>query len=289
MTEDPEATEHLFRDPERGPKANGILPEAQITLRHRLHRFFVSHRPFGRMTLRLFPRVRAVIRGARFLLAPYGNYSESIAWRTGDLKELRSLSHLLELMDGRKAFIVDIGANCGFFTVFFSLYARSGSRIQAFEPNPQMARLLEENLRLNPAGRPVEIHEVALSDGKTDGSVLYVPTQNLGAASLIRPSGTVRPIAVPVRTLASVLVEAAADMYVVVKIDVEGHEPHILMPLLEASDARLPDAFLIETDNLDKWQVDLLHALEKRGFRSVFEGEQNSLFLRSVSAGEKAH
>lgn len=263
----------------RAPSATP-LPPVRITRLHRLHRHLFTTHPFRRATRRFWPRVVAWVRGARFALTPQGNHSEEVAWQTGDLKEPRSLALLLDLIRDRPAFVVDVGANCGFFAVYLACAATPESRVLAFEPNPEMAARLRRNLALNRPRAAVEVHETALSDGRAPEATLHLARFNLGSSTLEPAPQAAATLKVPARSLAAVLAEAPQDARIVVKMDIEGHEPAVLAPLLADPAARLPHAILIETSHAKDWPTDIRRPLRKRGFRRQFKGEGNTLFIR---------
>ena len=77
----------------------------------------------------------------------------------------RELSYLGKVVPP-DAVTVDVGANCGLYT---RQLARLSREVHAFEPSPQMARLLRRTSASN-----VSVHEIALSDhaGEAD---LFIP------------------------------------------------------------------------------------------------------------------
>lgn len=257
-----------------------LLPPPSDPLVLRIHRRARKTFPFRRLTALFWQEVTATLRGARFSLRPFQNGSETHAWRTGDLREPRSTELLLAEIGTAPCFIVDIGANCGFFTVFLAKYAAGGSRILAYEPNPEMVARLRHNLTLNGIENRVDIHQAALSDGSQDEATLFVE-RSRGDSSLERSDTAVHEITVPLRTLGDVLDEAPEDQKIVVKIDVEGHEPSVLLPLFHHPAARLPDVILMEVVHREKWSEDLLGILGDAGYTSVFDGEDNAIFRRN--------
>jgi FkbM family methyltransferase len=115
---------------------------------------------------------------------------------------------------------IDIGANLG---VYAYELARLTGRVLAFEPNPDLAKLLKA---VRPRG--AAIYQVALSD--TDGEAeLLVPTGHgaHGIATLRRESDlgdAVERVSVPTRRLDTYKLHGVRF----IKIDVEGFEEQVL-------------------------------------------------------------
>ncbi len=129
--------------------------------------------------------------------------------------------------------IVDVGANYGEMLVNGGL--PSGARVIAVEPNPQVRRYLARTLA--GSGATVDLIDLALSD--CDGEASLCVTAGWSGTTHLAPAG---PGTVPVRTttLSSILrseAMPAAEMRLLLKIDVEGHELAVLRGALEI----LPD------------------------------------------------
>ncbi len=222
--------------------------------------------------------------GVSMYVDPRDNYTDRMIWRDGQPPEIRSLVALTELVEGRNAFILDIGANSGAFTIPLAVAAGTGSRVIAFEPNPTMIGRLGHNIRLNGLGDVVRIEGCALGDA-TGEAILNFRARNFGQASLmpikpgVRDGGTL----VPVRPLLDFVHEADGHDISILKIDVEGAEVAVLGPLLTAG-GWLPDALLVETDHANKWDVDLAGRIKELGFKITLEAEQNTLFVRKGAA-----
>jgi len=128
--------------------------------------------------------------------------------------------------------VVDVGANTGFYTLLAAV-ARPGSVLWAFEPDPQVRPILEENVRLNHlTGRAILFAE-ALSDRPGVAS-LYLPTREHGCvetsssleSSFKSSHAEVLPVAV--NTLDARVAESMSGRIGLIKIDVEGHEAAVL-------------------------------------------------------------
>ncbi|WP_241434497.1 FkbM family methyltransferase [Sulfitobacter noctilucae] len=222
--------------------------------------------------------------GVSMYVDPRDNYTDRMIWRDGLPPEIKSLTALTELVEGRDAFILDIGANSGAFTIPLAAAAGPGSRVIAFEPSPVMIGRLGHNVRLNNLGEVVRIEGCALGD-EAGEAILNFRERNFGQASLlpikerVRDGGTL----VPVRRFLDYTGEAEGHAVSVLKIDVEGAEVSVLGPLLDAG-GWLPDAMLIETDHAEEWDTDLVGQITSLGYEVRLQAEQNTLFVRKRAA-----
>jgi FkbM family methyltransferase len=228
----------------------------------------------------ILPPEEIEFAGIRMYVDPRDNYTDRMIWLHGQPPEMQSLMALTELVEGKNAFILDIGANCGSFAVPLAVAAGRGSRVIAFEPNPVMIGRLGNNLMLNGVTDRVRIESCALGAEAGEG-VLNLRHGNFGQASLnpiadrVRAGGTL----VPVRPLSDFVSQAEEHDVSILKIDVEGAEVAALSPLLDA-DGWLPDAMLMETRHANDWDVDLVAKIIALGFKVTLEAEGNTLFAR---------
>jgi len=136
---------------------------------------------------------------------------------------------------------VDIGANIGFYTL---LAHKLGARPTAFEPSPRVLPLLYRNLELNGIDRGV-VECIALSNAAGTARLFEGPAGNQGRSSLSPDSDQIDNASHLVETAP---VEAYADVLRaarMIKIDVEGHEAHLLKYILSSEAALRDDHILI--------------------------------------------
>jgi FkbM family methyltransferase len=117
----------------------------------------------------------------------------------------------------------DIGANLGLHSI---LMGRCGWHVNAYEPDPIHARLLERNLGLNQLNN-VTVHELAVSD--TPGELEFVrvlgnTTGSHLAGAKTNPYGNLERFKVKVASIDSIMKEV--DF---VKLDAEGQEKIIIL------------------------------------------------------------
>lgn len=123
---------------------------------------------------------------------------------------------LRELRDDDVLF--DIGANVG----MVALHAANICDTVAFEPDPSFKRRLDVNMALNP-DRKFALEHIAVSD--TDGlGVLYTDGDDGNSPSLANHGTERGSLAVPTRSLDSLVAEGRLPLPTVIKLDIEGAE-----------------------------------------------------------------
>lgn len=124
-----------------------------------------------------------------------------------------------------KTIAIDVGANIGTHSLFFSTIA---DRVLAFEANPPVALVCQANALAAAIGR-IEVFDIALSDRCGIASLFAPRDGNFGWASLeiCRPDRP--PVSVKVERGDDFILPriSANERVVLVKIDVEGHEPSV--------------------------------------------------------------
>jgi FkbM family methyltransferase len=156
----------------------------------------------------------AWIEGARLLV------ERDMTGATGNiyfgLHELADMAFLLHLLREGDLF-VDIGANIGSYTVLAAKVV--GADVIAIEPHPRTADRLEGNVAHNAIASKVSVHRAALSNATGTGAL----TAGRDTMNQLTNAGE-NTIAVNLTTLDLVL-EGLDPM--MLKIDVEGHEPAV--------------------------------------------------------------
>jgi FkbM family methyltransferase len=143
---------------------------------------------------------------------------------------------------------VDVGANIGLHTLLAARAVGARGRVIAFEPNPDVFWRLTWHVEENGL-RQVDAQPLGLSDRNDTLRLRVPPTGNTGAGTLgILPGRHRGRIAaeydVPVRIGDEVLTNAPrAPM--LIKVDVEGHEPAVLKGLARTIQRHAP-ALLLE-------------------------------------------
>ena len=164
------------------------------------------------------------------------------------------------------AVTVDVGANCGLYT---RKLARLSKQVHAFEPSHRMADVLRRTSASN-----VHVHEIALSD-HAGFSELFIPR---GGHELIHALASLEPsvsasntagvsISVPTARLDTIVRQDVAF----VKIDVEGHELHVLNGAIELLEHSQP-VFLVEAEDRHRQEAtrSLFEFFRLRGYHGFF-------------------
>jgi len=236
-----------------------------------------------RMMLPLLTPEEVEFAGIRMRVDPRDNYTDRRIWLNGQPPEMKSLVSLCEMVEGKNAYVLDIGANCGAFAVPLGMACGAGSRVVAFEPNPVMIGRLGHNIQLNGLNDRVRIEGCALG-AEPGEATLNFRARNFGQASLIPVAEGARSgsALVPVRVITDYIAAAQNHDVCVIKIDVEGAEEAALGPLLDAARGGgwMPDALLMETAHADLWASDLVAQVTALGFTPSRRIEGNTLFVR---------
>jgi len=138
------------------------------------------------------------------------------AYEAGTIEFLR---RYLTLQPGD--LVLDVGANIGWFAVFFDRQAPEGAEVVAFEPDPVNFGLLTYNLQANGC-RKVTAVRLAASDARRTGRLYLYPDKNRGRHSM-EPSEGREVVEVETTTLDEFLGDRAARVRFL-KLDIEGHE-----------------------------------------------------------------
>lgn len=122
--------------------------------------------------------------------------------------------------------VVDVGANVGMYTLHGAAAVGLEGAVHAFEPTPDIADLLTDNVQLNGFRESgvVTVHRSAVADEPGEAA-LAVYADNNGHNTLYPKAEGDHTVAVAVTTLDEALDGARVD---VVKIDVEGAELRVL-------------------------------------------------------------
>jgi FkbM family methyltransferase len=123
--------------------------------------------------------------------------------------------------------VLDVGANIGILSIFFSRLVGAGGRVWAFEPNPHTFPRLIENLRLNGCENVMAVQ--SLVSEKAGVSDFYVaPWGRFNPMSAMLPlDERAQRITTPTLALDDLL--PSVDRVDYVKVDVEGAEVRVLM------------------------------------------------------------
>ncbi len=162
--------------------------------------------------------------------------------------------------------IVDIGAGMGDFTIFAARRAPHG-RVFAFEPAPDSAALLEQNLQIN-AIRNVEVRPFAVANQAGTLSLdvsggVAVQYRTVGAVGGAAGKITVRSVA-----LADVLAGLPGGVCDFLKMDCEGAEYDMLLNLDDAAWGRIRRMCMEYHDGVTPYShEDLVRHFQAKGWQ----------------------
>ena len=165
-------------------------------------------------------------------------------WRGGDYYEPITRA-LLQVLVQPGARFLDIGAHIGFFSMAIGR-AVPGVSIIAFEPHPGNFQVLKANAASNGLKNMV-CEPVAISD--QDGTGTLYLTESDMSASLMKDfqeedTEQISNIEVPTVTLDTYLSRRRITGPMVVKVDIEGHEPAFFRGASETLARHRPDIVL---------------------------------------------
>jgi FkbM family methyltransferase len=162
--------------------------------------------------------VRVVVPDSLDLITPYV-LLEQQDWFEDEIKFLRRL-----LQPGQK--VIDIGANCGVYTLSMAKTVGPTGHVWAFEPASSTARLLAEGIAAN-GFTQVTLERSALSC-ETGTAQLSLHEQSELNALVHDPLAVGASEAVPLATLDVCLETCGWQDIELIKIDAEGEEANIL-------------------------------------------------------------
>jgi FkbM family methyltransferase len=118
------------------------------------------------------------------------------------------------------AAVIDIGANLGEWAVPLAMAVGSAGRVLCCEPNPTAAAALSATLLINDLCH-AQVMPVAVSSADGEGH-LVIDVVDSGRSHLADDG-----VAVPLRSLDSIVAEHGLDRLDLLKIDAEGHEAQV--------------------------------------------------------------
>lgn len=154
--------------------------------------------------------------------------------------EAGSLQPLRNLVDPG-SWVVDVGANIGFFSVLFCQWTSAGGRVLALEPEPRNYGFLLDSV--GKWRRQGKVETLPLAVDCADGAAKLTLNPAHPGDHRLGTSG----LDISTVTLDSVLAERNWPPVSLVKIDVQGAEMRVLSGAAETI-ARLAPAFFVELD-----------------------------------------
>jgi FkbM family methyltransferase len=181
-------------------------------------------------------------------IAVFGRYENEL---------LAALDSFLSSGQPLRGYVLDVGANIGNHTIFFS---QRFDAVHAFEPNPRTFGLLKLNTATY---RNVNCHNLALSDNAARFGVVTDPS-NIGGARLVSLSDDLASSCGVESVSLDSWVTTLDARVALMKVDVEGHEWQVFRG---AQEVLLRDRPLVLFEQAGISQ-DVLTLLESLGYRS---------------------
>ena len=171
----------------------------------------------GRLTYPIAPRVVRSQPGFEIEIRDYEEHIQSYIYWLGrfEPRESAAVRNLVQRGD----FVIDAGANLGWFSLLASSIVGATGEIFAFEPSGPTVNHLRRNLALNGTSN-VEVYRLALSDVSGKAKLTVTEKGNAGSATLFAtdPSGG------EVVDTARLDEIAPERVFKLLKMDVEGAE-----------------------------------------------------------------
>lgn len=144
---------------------------------------------------------------------------------------------------------VDVGANVGYFTLLAASRVGRGGHVFSVEPSPYAYGKLAATVRTNGLSQ-VRTFQMGLSSAEGE-LPLYVAPASHGFHSPSMGGGAETAVTVPVRRLDDCLDEWGVETVDLMKLDVEGHESHVLEGAADSLASGRIRAVLVEFN--DHW------------------------------------
>lgn len=140
--------------------------------------------------------------------------------------------------------VVEAGANIGYFTTLLARLVGPTGRVVAFEPDPELSRILERNVCANGYERIVDVRAIALADRPGD-LTFYRARKNSGDNRLFSHGDDAAVFPVPVSTLDAEL-QGLGRPIDLLKMDIQGAEDLALAGFRHTLETSPPRRILME-------------------------------------------
>lgn len=177
--------------------------------------------------------------------------------------------------------IFDIGANTGVYSLI-ALAVNPDATIVAFEPLPKMREKLRMNNAIN--NHKIRIEEIAVSDRNGEALLYDLPNDYMRQASLNHEHVAEGKIGVPVKvSRLDDFISKSGMRPGLMKIDVETHEPEVIIGMGDELGRCLPD-ILVEVLNSEIGNR-LAEKLKPAGYRNFYHIDETTGLQRVESLG----
>jgi FkbM family methyltransferase len=170
---------------------------------------------------------------------------------------------------------VDVGANIGWISLNAARQVGPAGRVIAIEPIAELRRRMAFNAASNGFDN-ITIVGSAVGD-ETGETRFHVNPSQQGMSSIAAQDGY-QTIRVPVTTLAEIVRKAGISRIDAIKMDAEGHEDRIILPLIKSEPKSLwPKKIFLEIRHADRWKTDCISRLTEAGYKRVWFDHSDAL------------
>jgi FkbM family methyltransferase len=206
------------------------------------------------------------------------NRSDYVQWRIFYGVRDNALKYAKKRLES-DSIILDIGANCGAFSLKLAIYASHHNfknlQIHAFEPNHKIFNNYKDNLVLNPAAKKlIQVHPFGFGN-ETGEKSFCVPESNTGVGKVSNENHNSQ-MKVDIQRLDDFIDKLNPKKIAFVKLIVEGFEPEVFKGGWNTLKKYKPPIFFEATDEWYKENnssvKEVLNSLTELGYR--FQGER---------------
>lgn len=212
------------------------------------------------------------------------NYTEEVLASGRHRSKIDDVARCLSGLDAGGVF-VDIGANCGLFTLFGARAVGPAGTVIAVEPMAVMRDRLLFNIAANGFDN-VRVAPVAVG-AETGRLVLHTNMRQLGQSSAAVAGEHSQELTVEVQPLCHIVERAGVDRIDALKIDIEGFEDRALLPYFRTVERRRwPTHVFVETAHETRWESDLLGEMQSLGYQIAWRNQTDALLALAARPQE---
>jgi FkbM family methyltransferase len=208
-----------------------------------------------------------------FALHREGEYISDLICKEGSFYELEHLEILHYLPIKKNGLFIDIGANIGNHTLYYSKIMQR--EVYSFEPIKENFRLLKRNVFINGLEKKVKCFNFALSNKSSTVKMVQNYEHNSGTFSIVSGAGDI-----PTKCLDEMQIE---EDVAYIKIDVEGQELNVLQGAKELIIKNKP---IISTEYHFGDEFNAIDSfLSTLGYRAAFVAgkSSNAIFIHNTT------
>ncbi|WP_373547604.1 FkbM family methyltransferase [Chamaesiphon sp.] len=186
---------------------------------------------------------------------------------------------------------IDIGANCGYYTLLMADLVGSSGRVLAVEPNQKLASLVDRSVRVNGFKSYVEVSDKAASNHVGDAIQLCVPNGLLGDSTIHYPDkSNLQNTSSQYFSIITTTIDELVDDWShvnFIKIDAEGAEWLIWQGMQETLSKNLKLTIILEFANYRPTYYDpreFLTEIVKAGFSLNYVDDDS--MIKSITFDE---